>query len=105
MRTCVNLHSAEIIFAGGTAFFLGEGLGSPHKGAFHETAHTQHQHSAPSHPDNAKLESARAVITKTKPRRAKLTASLRPAWSPGRLGLRKQMFGAEQQVRDGRRGD
>ena len=43
MRTCVNLLSAEIKFAAGTASFLREGLGFPHKKAFRETAHTQHQ--------------------------------------------------------------
>ena len=31
MRTCVNLHSAEIKFAAGTASFLREGLNFPHK--------------------------------------------------------------------------
>ena len=31
MRTCVNLHSAEIKFAAGTASFLREGLDFPHK--------------------------------------------------------------------------
>ena len=31
MRTCVNLLSAEIKFAAGTASFLREGLGFPHK--------------------------------------------------------------------------
>jgi hypothetical protein len=34
MRTCVNLLSAEIKFAAGTASFLREGLGFPHKKPF-----------------------------------------------------------------------
>jgi hypothetical protein len=34
MRTCVNLHSAEIKFAAGTASFLREGLEFPHKKPF-----------------------------------------------------------------------
>ena len=34
MRTCVNLHSAEIKFAVGTASFLREGLDFPHKKPF-----------------------------------------------------------------------
>jgi len=34
MRTCVNLHSAEIKFAVGTASFLREDLDFPHKKPF-----------------------------------------------------------------------
>ena len=34
MRTCVNLHSAGIKFAAGTASFLREGLDFPHKKPF-----------------------------------------------------------------------
>ena len=43
MRTCVNLHSAEIKFAVGAASFLREGLDFPHKKPS-RPAHTQHQH-------------------------------------------------------------
>jgi hypothetical protein len=39
MRTCVNLHSAEIKFAAGTASFLREGLDFPHKKPSRNRAH------------------------------------------------------------------